>query len=989
MAGENLNGNGEEGEKEQDNFRPGIAKNGQSHSTNKTASDLDDLEKITPEEIHERIDRVMLKKHALDMRRAEKETEDEAAGFDKENRDRRTQLLKAVTATTPDLRARLFEKMEALEYEGHEFTSQEKTELLKAQSAALKDAQDFFDLTLAQRDDLFDRVGFYRGIIIDHSLTTPIDVSFREVLRRPDFNSSAQDESELSAATVLYRKPVFSGYFENYFTFSEAIHQTQKSGVTNLSFSLSAAAGGLVASAGLGVAAAYGKQEQSNTGSIGKTSYTTANFFLPRIELSFDEFTPCASQGFYEKCQRAMADGSDQEKFKALKKVLDYYGHFVSTRTLVGGRLFATQSKVFDGKEDKSSLTERFALQVQASLSAPKVDVELKVGAETATQVDSKKKSSSESQSSSFHAVGGEGIVVQDAARWAESLYDYKRWAAVQRENLIPSIDVLPEALADDCWDMLKRYAKARTKRSLLYEDNAWFLFYGAYGETVGCLASDVYFTINNRNNDALLSLASDVEVEGTAIVWKKVNGAPDRSQLWRMTEDGHLVSLVTRPMGAWGARREAQFAVTPEKYADGQDVYSLVAHQLGSADNQAWEYAGSGEITNKGVGRGHALLASTENKVSLEIRSEESRSDRLWQLEEAPLFLVETLSKEAASGASVSWFKLRLAEGRLVLSINGAEGLESLPSTSQNTVIAQPDINGIHQMWCMDSKGRLISAVKAQDSSNLIDLFLSANVKTKALVVSPESEALAQRWTLRNDQLITSNHAALANNLVIALAQDANDATGGNPLVMRAKSESSKQKWDRISIGQTPGYTPYKQILASAEKSDEWAKMIDRQELVISGKIVSLNFKLTKRGKIWSINEGYSIQLSATVVKDSKGVVVRTHPDPKDDCVLEIASEPVIGVDTQFLYLPDEPIHSIKLDVKPNSRQLCFQYKLKPDSEWVYTADDVMVGTPQLHVSSTSLSKVESLNGQSLLAVGLHFDSSKNLLAPKAIIKN
>ena len=35
-------------------------------------------------------------------------------------------------------------------------------EEVKAQSAALKDAP---DLTIAQRDALFDRIGFYRGII--------------------------------------------------------------------------------------------------------------------------------------------------------------------------------------------------------------------------------------------------------------------------------------------------------------------------------------------------------------------------------------------------------------------------------------------------------------------------------------------------------------------------------------------------------------------------------------------------------------------------------------------------------------------------------------------------------------------------------------------------------------------------------------------------------------------------------------------------------
>ncbi|MFJ3009205.1 hypothetical protein [Pseudomonas fluorescens] len=99
---------------------------------------------------------MILKKHALDMRRAEKETEDDAAGFDKENRDRRTQLLKAVTATTPDLCARLFEKMEALEYEGHEFTSQEKTETTCLTAYVSTEAS---SLTTVQRGSAIDQKG--------------------------------------------------------------------------------------------------------------------------------------------------------------------------------------------------------------------------------------------------------------------------------------------------------------------------------------------------------------------------------------------------------------------------------------------------------------------------------------------------------------------------------------------------------------------------------------------------------------------------------------------------------------------------------------------------------------------------------------------------------------------------------------------------------------------------------------------------------------
>ncbi|MEJ1269075.1 hypothetical protein WDV93_25485 [Pantoea ananatis] len=215
--------------------------------------------------ISERVNKVMEEQERMAVTQAEDETEQQKKRQRAELADHRTKLLKAVKVEAPDLAAPLFEKLSALAYENHEFAPREVVDLLKAHKARFKDEPDFFDLGIAQRADLLDRVGFYRGVVIDHSLSNPVEVGFRDVLMKPDDPQPRPEEDKedkegkegkedkegkapptLHPAQLFYRKPNFSGYFENNYTTSETVFQTQKNGVTNLTFSLGIAVGGCV-----------------------------------------------------------------------------------------------------------------------------------------------------------------------------------------------------------------------------------------------------------------------------------------------------------------------------------------------------------------------------------------------------------------------------------------------------------------------------------------------------------------------------------------------------------------------------------------------------------------------------------------------------------------------------------------------------------------------------------------------------------------------
>jgi len=116
--------------------------------------------------------------------------------------------------------------------------------------------------------------------VIDHSLSNPVETGFREVLHRqaPGTGAAAQQNA---VANPLYRKPNFSGYYENYYTSSESLHQVQKNGVVDIKSSLNVV-GGKAVSVGVGISGAYYDAQGSTDGAIKKNSTSRPTSCCPR-----------------------------------------------------------------------------------------------------------------------------------------------------------------------------------------------------------------------------------------------------------------------------------------------------------------------------------------------------------------------------------------------------------------------------------------------------------------------------------------------------------------------------------------------------------------------------------------------------------------------------------------------------------------------------------------------------------------------------------
>ncbi|CUX47306.1 MAC/perforin domain-containing protein [Agrobacterium genomosp. 13] len=939
----------------------------------------------------------VIRRTELELNEASKELQAREAQLKKEAADDRAAILAAVRTTTPDLTSRLVEKMDELGVKDHEFTERDKTTLMNLANLQLADSQDFFDLNSAQRDDLLDRVGFYRGISISTDSANQVQVGFRDVLKRSDERGASQgnpskdallQDLSVNVAKPLYRKPAFAGYFENYFTFSEAVHQNQKNGVTNLKFSLSASAG-LAVRGGVGVGAAYGQQNQTNDGSVGKEVFITSNFFLPRIELSFDDREPCASNEFISACQDAVKNyDSADGKFTALKRVLEKFGHFVPTMTLIGGRLFATESKKYDGLQTTRNATERFAASVKANLKTVSANVESEVSAERSEQIQSDDKSKDESQSSTFHAMGGEGGLVQDAAGWIRSLSDYRRWSAVQRENLIPSIDVLPLDLKKDCWSVLKTFVAMRTKRELLFDEDAAFVFYGDYASELEDLAVETWFVAQNEAHLTAMTISDSSLTDGVAIGLAPVE--PLDLQTWRISPDGHLIAYVTRTNKLRG-RGRTEFAVSLDDFDMKKPPAQIpvVLRQLNQTEHQVWDYTGAGTFQCATVKGNYVLAVNEKQQLVAMPRSTTVRRSEVWDLTEVSPATLKKSATAAAATRIAGWFKLRAGNNAHVLSIRNAEDGNLQTAADGGAVVMLPDISGAHQLWMMTDEGQLVSRIDAADGGIRNRLLLTVG-SDDVLSVKTKAAGEHQRWALtsegflksvtRPDKIATAGGSERISRLAYSISLQ--DQTSG-----------SRQRWSALQHENTDKnalvLTCPKDGTVHNHKIYSFASI----SLPVFGKIRGMRLNAYNRGVG---RDGWGLRCELFVKRESSSdcrwiSVDRDLDEDNSEEVSYIWSDKKKGdcyFEQALLYLPSDDLTEFRFAFAPGSSVLTPMYRTAAKSDWIFSDPSDYASSSSADDVVVSDQAVIADDEKTVVAIGLHWDRRANFLMPKLLTR-
>jgi hypothetical protein len=479
-------------------------------------------------------------------------------------------------------------------------------------SFSLDGSSDFFGMTIAEQELLYDRVGLFKGMVVDHTKETPLDQSFRNVVKF--LKDKENDCADSNPVKVFYKKPKLSACFESSFSLEESQAKVQEAGIFNMGLGLSVDHSALRNSFAMRAGYAYSNEKLKEKSVYKKQIDITSNYFLPKIELSFDYLKPCASNDFIKAVEHIFTLPIEQQ-FDRLLEILKTFGHFIPTSLTIGGRLFSTETKKIETTSSTENQLSEHAAEFKMAISTwtTEIGVEGKMNTQTSTKTEEQKKS--EAHRLKMRAMGGEGAYINDLEKWIQSLAKYTNWALVKFDNLVPSISILPKDLFEKC-DLLLTTIVSKPEVTIesLQEQNAHFLFYTGYYEKYGRYAKQrfVFLKATNTGNNVLTVIqkekGNDVEVQ-----LKPFSGTNE--QQWWLSPDGKIVSKNTVDEN--------------EIYVLALNDTKLVINQNGYFSKQYWELGG-GLLKNEGEISYVVCKDGTTTELKSEVETKKVRST--WQ---------------------------------------------------------------------------------------------------------------------------------------------------------------------------------------------------------------------------------------------------------------------------------------------------------------------------------------------------------------------
>nr|MCU0326556.1 MAC/perforin domain-containing protein [Spirosomataceae bacterium] len=483
-----------------------------------------------------------------------------------------------------------------------------------ANSYKLDSATDFFGMQVEDQDLLFDRIGLFKGVVVDYSKENPIEQGYRDVVKHL-IRDKDNDDKRSKPVRVFYKKPRLSGFYETNYAFDEYQKKSQESGVFNLGFGLSGSYStgfnSVAAKAGYG----YSKESLSEKSTHIKEISIISSFFLPKIELSFDTLGSCAADDLITYLEQALENEQDTIAcFDRVNTILMSYGQFVPTSLIIGARIYSSDTKKLQVNETVENVLTKHAAEFKVAFSSKFLEggVETKMKSENSSK--SHEKSTSESQNITFNAIGGEGAFVADMNKWVASTADSKGWGLVRFDNLVPVIDVLPAELQKRITALFNRVVQECTIEDLLNK-SAQFLFHKGYFERFGSKAQPKFCIVKNSlGGKQVLSVRVDGELENNQeVIMSAYDSEGDYIQEWYFANSGKIYLKSNYDTG-----NKLVLSIDASEQSP-----KLVITQDNYFDNQFWDARG-GMIQNFNG----SYITYDGDKIQLETKKEKAKNN-------------------------------------------------------------------------------------------------------------------------------------------------------------------------------------------------------------------------------------------------------------------------------------------------------------------------------------------------------------------------
>ena len=197
-------------------------------------------------------------------------------------------------------------------------------------------------------------------------------------------------------------------------------------------------------------AAAAGREEAQASAQVHKRLYMTGLWRYLQATINLPSCT-AASPVFVAEVQQAVDLPADQ-RFTALRRVFERYGHAASNTVTMGAQLYFQSERNTSGQVNENSVKTT----VQAAVSAKFMGVGAEASANFADGEGNKVAAEDIAESTTFTCVGGDTTLGSNPKDWAATAKDPNSWAIIGRNGLVPLVDWLEPALKAkvmDAWN--------------------------------------------------------------------------------------------------------------------------------------------------------------------------------------------------------------------------------------------------------------------------------------------------------------------------------------------------------------------------------------------------------------------------------------------------------------------------------------------------------------------------------------------------------
>ncbi|MDW7662469.1 hypothetical protein [Halomonas sp.] len=272
------------------------------------------------------------------------------------------------------------------------------------------------------------------------------------LIQPKSFDKSVKTPRELLGEPI-YTMPDTVLDMDKDLSFSKTTHEVRKRFSQN--------AKGSVGVPGLSVSASYSHEKESLHSTTEQRVYLLVSEDVPKVILSILPENIRITGEFSHAIDSVLqsSESNEIQKYFDLLGVLNEYGYFMPMKFVLGGQIWAEDTKTIKQETNAEREMESFAVAFEADLEVSGAPVQIGGGYGQLNEEQKKDVQQDAQRRISKRFRGGDPAASGKPATWIASLAKSNNWDVIRYLELKPTLDLLDDAQRSKCAEIINKHA--------------------------------------------------------------------------------------------------------------------------------------------------------------------------------------------------------------------------------------------------------------------------------------------------------------------------------------------------------------------------------------------------------------------------------------------------------------------------------------------------------------------------------------------------